>query len=107
MSWARPVDKTGRARGSAKRHLRLPRKLAMTTLFDFSRTIKVPSFGRGILPSRPAVRMPFTAADADWASRVLNGVGPDSDSDVDEDARLDALADEDAFLDRYVRGHVL
>jgi hypothetical protein len=54
-------------------------------------------FGAGILPYVPhAGRKPYTAADERAAARLFAD-GPD-------DAEWDRLADESAFLDRYVSG---
>jgi hypothetical protein len=85
----------------------------MTILFDFTRIVKTPAFGRGILPYVPATRAPYTAADSDWAAWFFAGCYADEcpevppSSEFDEDEEFDRMADEAAFLDRYVRGHVL
>jgi hypothetical protein len=68
------------------------------TLFDASRKATVQGFGSGILPFVPhSGRKPFTSADAQAAAELFA-------TEAAEDAERDRLADEAAFLDRYVSG---
>lgn len=77
----------------------------MTILFDATRTVKpaARTFGRGILPTVAARRVPSgpSAADRAWAASELN-----RDSEVYEVVRpgYDVQAAETAAVDRLARG---
>ena len=67
-------------------------------IFDSTTAIVKPAarpFGLGILRSRPTYRAPFSASDASWWA---------AESARLENARLDAMAEESAALDRHERG---
>jgi hypothetical protein len=73
----------------------------MVTLFDSTRRVKAsrkpaPRFGEGILDHR----MPYTAADLEWADYELNTDGTDYDVVPD----YDRMAGEWVALDRLEKG---
>jgi hypothetical protein len=64
-------------------------------------------FGRGILGSVPAHRLPCTIADAEWASRLFAERATGPEIDAAEDAYNEILEMrylESAMLDRYTNG---
>jgi hypothetical protein len=80
-----------------------------TVLFDGGRRHRNPDFGKGILRSVPAHRLPCTLADLD----AVAGLFADTDRgraearlaiEQEYDARVDQAAFEDACLERYTKG---
>jgi hypothetical protein len=86
----------------------------MVVIFDAGDPPPAPAtFGRGILPATrwtgQHAYAPFTVDELEWAESVFLADRA-AELEAEEDAyheMLDALALEDAMLQRYTRGHVL
>ena len=81
----------------------------MTTLFDATRRVNIPSrsFGRGLLAAVPyAGRMPYTVTDLAWAAAAFGEHAADFDV-IPPDDELDHRAAEAEALDRLERGCLL
>jgi hypothetical protein len=77
----------------------------MTILFDSSTIVKPASFGRGVLASYPAHRLPCTVSDLEWAAQVFGEISDARDAAMDRE--LDRRAAVSATLDALEVGYLL